>query len=229
MQSFSVTSAETLGEVLGRDLVLDTSQFHVGHVVRKDEISSVHVGHFGTQQVAVKSRCSGVLALSVKEAFILSQLQSPYIVPLIGVLWKESPAAVQLVMECPRGTLEEYLSNAPSTDHKQLTEIAMHLCQGLAKLKESTCGMEIVHNDVSCRSCSIRDESDGHVTAILGGFTLAEIAKDDGTCTPQEVQPPYQHDYNMVKHTSHGSDIRAFAIVLHSVYNGPSSAPVAER
>lgn len=225
MQSFSVTSAKMLGEVLGRDSVLDASQCEVGHVLWQDNASCVNVGQFGKHQVAVKTRRSGSHELSVKEAFILSQLQSPNIVPLFGVFWTEGPATVKLVIECPSATLEEY----HTTDSRQLERIALHLCQGLAKLKGANHGMAVVHNDISCRNCFIRgDESGSHMTAALGGFTFAEIAKGDGTCTALQVQPAYKHDYDRVNYSSHGSDVRAFAIVVHSLYNGPSGAPVME-
>lgn len=225
MQSFSVTSAEMLGEVLGRDSVLDASRCEVGHVLWQDDASYVNVGHFGKHRVAVKTRRSGSHELGVKEAFILSQLQSPNIVPLFGVFWTEGPATVKLVTECPSTTLEEHRT----TDSRQLERIALHLCQGLAKLKGSSHGLVVVHNDISCRNCFIGgDESGSHMTAALGGFTLAEIAKDDGTCTALQVQPAYKHDYDRVNYSSHESDVRAFAIVVHSLYSGPSDAVVME-
>ena len=228
MQSFSVSSAKTLGEVLGRDLVLNASQCRVGHMLWEDEASYVNVGHFGERQVAVKTRRSGLSELSVKEAFILSKLQSPNIVPLIGVFWIEELATVKLVTECP-STLESYL-NVTTTATRQLERIALHLCRGLAKLKEFGHRMTIVHNDISPRSCFIRGDISGdHVTAALGGFTLAEIAKDDGTCTALQVQPAYKQDYDRVQHSSHESDVRALAIVVHSLYSGPSSPAVMER
>ena len=227
MQSFSVSSAKALGEVLGKDLVLNVSQCQVEHMLWEDEASYVNAGHFGERQVAVKTRRSGLSELSVKEAFILSKLQSPNIVPLIGVFWIEELATVKLVTECP-STLESYL-NVTTTATRQLERIALHLCQGLAKLKKFGHRMTIVHNDISSCSCFIRgDVSGDHVTAALGGFTFAEIAKDDGTCTALQVQPAYKQDYDRVQHSSHESDVRALAIVVHSLYSGPSSAAVME-
>lgn len=224
MQSFSVTSAEMLDEILGGDLVLSASQCQEGHKLWEDKTSSVNVGHFGEHQVAIKTRRSGPCELSVKEAFILSQLQSsPNIVPLVGVLWIEGPTTVKLVTECP-STLDSYLLNVSTTDTRRLETIALHLCQGLAKLKEFGHGRTVVHNDVSRHSCFIRgDVKSSVMTAALGGFTFAEIAKDDGSCTALQVQPAYQQDYDRVNHSSHESDIRAFAIVVHSLYAGPSS------
>lgn len=232
IQSFSVSSAKTLGDVLGRDLVLNVSHYQVGHVLWEDEASYVNVGHFGEHQVAVaiKTRRSGLAELSVKEAFILSKLQSPNIVPLIGVFWIEELATVKLVTECP-STLESYLSlNVTTTATRQFERITLHLCQGLAKLKEFGHRMTIVHNDISSRSCFIRgDVSGDRVTAALGGFTFAEIAKEDGTCTALQVQPAYKQDYDRVQHASHESDVRALAIVVLSLYSGPSSPAVMNR
>ncbi|RHY11713.1 hypothetical protein DYB37_007570 [Aphanomyces astaci] len=108
--------------------------------------------------------------LFLDEIKLLSELDSPYIVSLVGVCW-DQPRDVVVVMDyMSRGDLRTFLQQRLEFPWTQKIDCAGDVCRGLVYLHS----MEVVHRDLKSRNVLLN----ANMVAKLSDFGLARHVDD---------------------------------------------------
>ncbi|XP_058091192.1 serine/threonine-protein kinase-like protein At3g51990 [Magnolia sinica] len=161
-------------ELSYKDIEIATKGFAIESLIGKGSHGCVYKGVLkGGKTVAVKKPSKGLQLLQDNskldnEIEILSSIQSPHIVNLLGVVHEDSVSKLLIMEFMPNGSLEDFLHNAsgpPTWIRRSI--MALHIARAIQYLHETT--PLVIHRDI--KSANILLDSKWNVK--LADFSLA--------------------------------------------------------
>ncbi|KDO26010.1 TKL protein kinase [Saprolegnia parasitica CBS 223.65] len=173
----------------------------------------VWLGTYAGQPVAIKrtkDKSAKAIAKMSTEILLMSRINSPYTVSLIGASWLR-PIDLECVVEyMDRGDLRSFLSSTSPTAFTwtQKQESIAHVVQGLVYLH--TFETPIIHRDLKSRNVLLDSKKGTKLTDFGESRELDEDTLTNGIGTYQWMAPEIftGHDY------STAADVYSFGVLL---------------
>lgn len=196
--------------------------------IRKDQLkleASLGCGHFGSVRkasyilqgqgysVAVKTLKSEAESQEelIKEAQLMSKLDNPYIIRLIGVC-QPDPGSFMLVVElAPNGSLRDYLKRNQETPMHIIVEFLHQVARGMAYLERH----KVVHRDLAARNILLYTERHAKISDFGLSRNLGAL-KDYYESTKEEQWPIrwYPPEVLHNKKFASKSDVWSFGVTM---------------
>eukprot|EP01136_Pigoraptor_vietnamica_P036424 Opistho-1_new@102984 len=192
----------------------------LGKTIGSGQFGAVYEATYRGQKVAVKTLkdADSIAADFLAEAAVMTKLQHPNLVQLLGVCTDGSP--IYIVTEfMAKGCLLDYLRSrgrgliTPSV----LLDIALQICAAMAYLES----MGIVHRDLAARNILIGDNNVAKV-ADLGLARPADMSAAPPAGSEKEGKIPIKWTAPEALESNvftHASDVWSFAVVLWELYS----------
>ncbi|XP_002985186.2 serine/threonine-protein kinase-like protein At3g51990 [Selaginella moellendorffii] len=202
-----------------RDLELATGNFAEENLLGRGSYGSVYKAVLKNGQLAAVKRatCTTANPSTSKERFILSQIECPHVVNLLGFC--ERNDEVLLVVEfMANGSLHDVLHSklsSSSLSWSRRVRIAVQTARALHALHSST--PQIIHRDVKSSNVLI----DANWNARLGDFGLALRGDTkDIMCTPAGTLGYVDPRYDKPEKVGPKIDVFSFGVLLLELISG---------